>query len=625
MAPSPLLTGLRLLAVALAALALQAATQWTAAALAPHPGLGPPWFEVLGFRAYPPWRLFEWWLAYGSEAPTVFRRAGILAASGGVACALLSLALPFLRETGGKASTAYGSARWANRREVRRAGLLAGTGVVLGRLGRRHLLHDGPEHVMAFAPTRSGKGVGLVVPTLLTWPGSAIVHDIKGENWNLTAGWRARFSHCIRFDPTDPASSHFNPLLEIRRGPFEVRDAQNVADILVDPDGSLARRTHWDLTAHSLLVGAILHVLHAGREKTLAGVAELLSDPETPFATTLRRMMATRHLDHGPHPVVAQTAREVLDKSPPERSAVLSTALSFLSLYRDPLMARLTRRSDWRIRDLVDAPDPVSLYLAVPPSDLSRTRPFIRLLVNQIGRRLTERLEEDGTEGSRRRLLLMLDEFPALGRLDSFETSLAFMAGYGIRAFLVAQSLNQVAKAYGENNAILDNCHVRIAFAANDERTARRVSDAAGTATESRTHRTLAGKRLGAWLDRTSVSRVEGARQLLTPGEVMQLGADEEVVFVSGCPPVRARKVRFHEEPDLARRRLPPPSGAASSLPETDPDDWTGRPLPPVPDVAPASPGKPPEAEVPGAAKPEVNERLFLELGELPGLAAEEE
>lgn len=616
MHPSPLLLGARLLAVGLAALSLQAATQWAAWALAHHPALGPAWFEFLGFRAYHPWRLFEWWLAHEAGAPSVFRRAGLLAASGGVAGGIAALALPLLRERG--RSTAYGSARWASRREARRAGLLARRGVVLGRLGRRYLLHDGPEHVMAFAPTRSGKGVGLVVPTLLTWPGSAIVHDIKGENWDLTAGWRARFSHCIRFDPTDPASARFNPLLEIRRGPFEVRDAQNVADMLVDPDGSLARRTHWDLTAHSLLVGAILHVLHAEEERTLARVAGLLSDPGRPFAATLRRMMATPHLGSAPHPVVAQTAREVLDKAPPERSAVLSTALSFLALYRDPLMARLTRRSDWRIRDLVDAPDPVSLYLAVPPSDLARTRPFVRLLLSQIGRRLTERLEGGGAGEARRPLLLMLDEFPALGRLDSFEASLAFMAGYGIRAFLVAQSLNQVAKAYGENNAILDNCHVRIAFAANDERTARRVSDAAGTATESRVHRSFAGRRLGAWLDRTTVSRVEGARQLLTPGEAMQLGADEEVVFASGCPPVRARKVRYHEDRALARRRLPPPPGSASSLPRARPDDWTGLPLPPAPDAAAPAP-----EEDGGPAPPpgEAHERLFLDLGELPGPA----
>jgi type IV secretion system protein VirD4 len=372
-----------------------------------------------------------------------------------------------------KSITTYGSARWATKNEIRRAGLFHADGVVLARFGHEYLRHDGPEHVLCFAPTRSGKGVGLVVPTLLTWPGSAIVHDIKGENWQLTAGWRARYGRVLLFDPTNPLSAAYNPLLEVRRGDTEVRDVQNVADILVDPEGALERRNHWEKTSHSLLVGAILHVLYAERDKTLAGVANFLSDPKRPIETTLRAMMTTRHLGDRPHRVVASAARELLNKSENERSGVLSTAMSFLGLYRDPVVAAVTSRCDWRIVDLVSAKRPVTLYLVVPPSDISRTKPLVRLMLNQIGRRLTEEL---GIRGHR--MLLMLDEFPALGRLDFFESVLAFMAGYGLKAFLIAQSLNQIEKAYGANHSILDNCHVRVAFATNDERTARRVSDA---------------------------------------------------------------------------------------------------------------------------------------------------
>ena len=310
----------------------------------------------------------------------------------------------------------------------------------------------------------------MVVPTLLTWPGSAIVHDIKGENWNLTAGWRARFGQVLLFDPTNAQSSAYNPLLdlEVRRGEAEVRDVQNVADILVDPEGALERRNHWEKTSHSLLVGAILHVLYAERDKTLAGVANFLSDPRRPIEATLLSMMATRHLGNRPHPVVASAARELLNKSENERSGVLSTAMSFLGLYRDPVVAKVTARCDWRIADLVSVDVPATLYLVVPPSDISRTKPLVRLILNQIGRRLTEEL---GSRIQRPRILLMLDEFPALGRLDFFESALAFMAGYGLKAFLIAQSLNQIEKAYGPNNAILDNCHVRVSFATNDERT----------------------------------------------------------------------------------------------------------------------------------------------------------
>ncbi len=294
--------------------------------------------------------------------------------------------------------------------------------------------------------------------------------------------------------------------------------------MLVDPEGSIEKRNHWEKTSHSLLVGAILHILYAGQDRTLCGVANFLSDPAHPFDHTLRLMMTTAHLGRqGVHPVVASSAREVLNKSENERSGVLSTAMSFLGLYRDPTIAAVTSRCDWRIADLISAEHPVSLYLVVPPSDISRTKPLIRLILNQIGRRLTESL--DGSDGIARKhkLLLMLDEFPALGRLDFFESALAFMAGYGLRAFLIAQSLNQIEKAYGPNNAILDNCHVRVAFASNDERTAKRISDALGAATELRAQKNYAGHRLSPWLGHLMVSRQETARQLLTPGEVMQL------------------------------------------------------------------------------------------------------
>src|SRR6201991_892643 len=208
--------------------------------------------------------------------------------------------------------------------------------------------------------------------------------------------------------------------------------------------------------------------------------------------------------------------------------------MSFLGLYRDPTVAAVTSRCDWRIADLVEGKSPLSLYLVVPPSDISRTKPLVRLVLNQIGRRLTEHLHADNKTG-RHKLLMMLDEFPALGRLDFFETSLAFMAGYGVRAFLIAQSLNQIEKAYGEYNSILDNCHVRIAFASNDERTAKRISDALGTATEQRAMRNYAGHRLSPWLAHVMVSRQETSRPLLTPGEVMQLASGDELVLVSGA------------------------------------------------------------------------------------------
>ncbi|CAM3958438.1 Conjugal transfer protein TraG [Bordetella tumbae] len=563
-----------------------AATQWTAAALDYQLRLGAPWFAAFDTPVYYPWRLFEWWFFYGAYAPKTFDVGGAIAGGSGLLAVVVAIAMSVWRSRQSKLVTTYGSARWAQMADIRKAGLDKPAGVFLGAYRGQYLRHEGPEHVLTFAPTRSGKGVGLVVPTLLSWPASAVIHDIKGENWQITAGWRSRFSHCLPFNPTDAKSAAYNPLLEVRRGVHEVRDVQNIADILVDPEGALERRNHWEKTSHALLVGAILHVLYAGTDKTLRGVANFLSDPACPFELTLHRMMTTCHLGDAPHPVVASAAREVLNKSENERSGVLSTAMSFLGLYRDPTVAEVTSRCDWRIADLIAAESPVSLYLVVPPSDISRTKPLVRLILNQIGRRLTESL--DGSDGIARRhkLLLMLDEFPALGRLDFFETALAFMAGYGIRSFLIAQSLNQIDKAYGQNHSILDNCHVRVTFATNDERTAKRISETLGTATELRAQRNYAGHRLAPWLGHLMVSRQETARPLLTPGEVMQLPPTEAVVMVSSLPPIKAKKLRYYADANFKRRVLPPPvlaQGRYADAPPSRPDDWHGLAMPAIP------------------------------------------
>jgi len=571
------------------------ATQYVAWSLGYQAQLGPPWFVLFGAPVYYPPAIFWWWYFYEAYAPPIFAKGGIIAASGGFIAIATAIGMSVWRAREAKNVATYGSARWAEKSEIKAAGLLDPDGVVLGRYDKEYLRHDGPEHVLCFAPTRSGKGVGLVVPSLLTWPGSAVVHDIKGENWQLTSGFRSQHGRVLLFDPTNPKSSAYNPLLEVRRGEWEVRDVQNIADILVDPEGSLDKRNHWEKTSHSLLVGAILHVLYAEKEKTLAGVANFLSDPKRPVESTLRDMMKTAHLgEAGPHPVVASAARELLNKSDNERSGVLSTAMSFLGLYRDPVVAEVTRRCDWRISDLVGRGQPVTLYLVVPPSDINRTKPLIRLLLNQIGRRLTEDLQANT---DRHRLLLMLDEFPALGRLDFFESALAFMAGYGLKAFLIAQSLNQIEKAYGPNNSILDNCHVRVSFATNDERTAKRVSDSLGTATEMKAMKNYAGHRLSPWLGHLMVSRSETARQLLTPGEIMQLPPAEEIVMVAGIPPIRAKKARYYEDARFSERLLPSPD---LKRPEgSRADDWTSLPTPARPGSSDAAPSQQAEDEDP--------------------------
>lgn len=616
--------------------ALAISTAYVASTLGYQPQLGPPAVTVSGARLYWPWAWLTWDYEYSAYAPAVFRVARVVTGvTAGATFLPLLLAILVLRQR--RPSTSHGSARWASDAELAMAGLLApptknpppqvvlcqtanarftptpGPSGLVWKMSRpgRLVTHGGPEHVMVFAPTRSGKGVGTVIPTLLSWSGSVVAYDIKKELWTLTSGWRRKFSHCLRFEPTSSDSVRFNPLYEIRKGDNEVRDAQNVADILVDPNGSTTTRDHWQATAHTLLVGAILHVLYAEPDKSLRGVATFLSDPSRPLVEALKRMMTMNHLPAGPHPYVAQCAREMLDKSDNELSGVVSTAKTCLALYNDPVIARNTSASDFRIADLMNRDRPVSLYLVMPPSDIDRIRPLIRLLLNQFGRRLTERMDFGPTKAYRHQLLLLLDEFPSLGKLAFFEVQLAFLAGYGIKAMLIAQSLNQLEQAYGQNNAILDNCHVRMTYTANDEKTARRISDLIGQSTHTKRQRSFSGGIFG----RVTESEQEHARPLLTPDEILRLPGDEAIVLVGGNPPYKAKKVMHYQDPRFRdRAALPPPGAPREQARELfrmrNPSDWEA--LPPLSSPALAPVGSPPGYAALAAIPPSIPSGSWL-------------
>ena len=541
-----------------------AATQWLGSQFNYDSSLGEPLFRTAKCPIYAPWMVFIWGRILAAEYPAVISRAYTFVAMGGVVGVLSIIFLNLWREKGRTSANVFGSAIWGGHQDLKRLGLLNGNGIFLGQLpDGRYLRHDGPEHYAVIAPTRSGKGAGVVVPTLLSWKESALIYDLKEENWRITAGRRSQFSHVIYFNPNSRDSAHFNPLLEVRKGILEVRDVQNIADMIVDPDGS-GFSDHWIKTGHSLLVATILHLLYAGRneEKSLSGAAAFLSRAEKTLSETLNEMREFPHLrgpngePMGTHPVVAAAARDMLNKAENERSGVLSTAMSFLTLYRDPIVAENTRDSDFRISDLVRGEKPLSLYLVVPPSDINRLRPLIRLVVNQICKKLTEELNPVGRQY---RLLLMLDEFPALGRLDFFENALGFIAGYGLKAMLISQSINQVRKVYGERNSILDNTHVRLFYAPNTVETAEYISKSLGQTTISFKTRSESGQKGSPFFTGKNVSTHFSARPLMTSGEVMELGAQEALLFIGGEKPLRCNKVRYFEDDSFRPLLYPAP------------------------------------------------------------------
>jgi type IV secretion system protein VirD4 len=499
---------------------------------------------------------------------------------------------------------------------------------------------------LAFAPTRSGKGVGLVIPSLLRWADSVLVYDLKGENMALTSGWRAKElgSIIIRLDPSDPdafeheTSGTFNPLEELpldydhrtppkdkknwppmeRVGSGETAAVQNLVSMIVDPDGK-GLDDHWSKTSHSLIVGCITHLLYAGKRDgkipCLADVAEEFTRPGVPWRQNIEGWQTYPHLgmtEHGPviHPVVLNAAQEMLNRDDREASSVLSTAISYLTLYRDPVVARNTSQSSFHIKDLMNDDRPVSLYFVVKPVDKDRLRPFVRLFITQVIRRLADEMKfKDGQQikNYKHRLLLMLDEFPSLGRLQIFEEAIGFIAGYGLKVYLITQDISQLHKIYGREDVISSNCHVQIAYATSNIETAKHLSEASGVTTIIKEAESVSGDR-GSLLKRNvSVGLQEISRPLLTVDECMRLrGAEKDaegkilvpgdmLIFVAGHPAVYGKQMLFFLDSELSRRAaLPVPERSGRTVPKRKTEDVLRVPLP----GESGDPDEPSEAEL---------------------------
>ncbi len=574
----------------------QSATQVFAHTFDYQAALGPNFLCL-----YTPWSIAQWFHAWYDKYPEQLVASvsvGILVASAGLLASLVWRIIS--SNTSVPSEFMHGSARWAGIKDIKTAGLLFDNGstkppfVYVGawrdRSGKLHYLrHSGPEHVLTYAPTRSGKGVGLVVPTLLAWPKSCVVTDLKGELWAMTAGWRKNHANntVLRFEPASAEGCvKWNPLEEVRLGTeYEVADVQNLAHLIVDPDGK-GLVSHWQKTSFALLVGVILHALYKARNEgaptaTLPGVDLMLSDPERPVDDLWREMSSCCHAEGVNHPAVGSAARDQMDRPEEEAGSVLSTAKSYLSLYRDPVVARNVSSSEFKIRDLMHREKPVSLYIVTQPNDKSRLRPLVRIMIVMIFRILADKIEfVDGKSKAhyKHRLLMMLDEFPALGKLEIFQEALAFVAGYGIKCYLICQDLNQLKSrdiGYGPDETVTSNCHVQNAYPPNRIETAEHLSRLTGQTTIVKESITTSGNRIAMMLGRVSKTHSEVQRPLLTPDECIRMpgplkNENDEIVkpgamivYVAGYPAIYGEQPLFFQDPTfLARSKVPPPAAS---------------------------------------------------------------
>ncbi|HHE3601789.1 type IV secretory system conjugative DNA transfer family protein [Pasteurella multocida] len=572
-------------------LGFSVATQWAAYKFGFHPILGA---NVGGF--YSPHKIIEWYFAWNESYKNLFMQSisiGFLT----TVILVIFLAIYAVAQSNSSKAKAneflHGSAEWASEKDIKAAGLLEGNGVYVGgwkdEKGNFHYLrHNGPEHVLTFAPTRSGKGVGLVLPTLLSWSHSAFISDLKGELYALTSGWRKNYGNnkILRFEPAAlQGCARWNPVDEIRvDSEYEIADVQNLATLVVDPDGK-GLKDHWQKTSYMLLVGLILHVIYKSRTDgsvtaSLAGIDALLADPkyasedEKKAMTTLwNEMLHNLHIDNlKAHPVVSAAGKDMLDKPEEEGGSVLSTLKTYLSLYRDPIVAKNTNKSDFKLKQLMNFSEPVSLYAIAQPVDKERLKPLMRIMVNMVIRLNAADMEFKkgrAVANYKHRLLMMLDEFPSLGKLEILQESLAFLAGYGIKAYLICQDTTQLRSretGYGPEESITSNCHVQIAYQPNRLETAEYLSKMTGITTVTKEKITTSGKRISVMDNQVSRSIEEVSRPLMTADEVQRMPGPKKdldggivesgdmLVFVTGYPAIYGKQPLYFQDPVFQKR-----------------------------------------------------------------------
>lgn len=494
-----------------------------------------------------------------------------------------------------------------------------------------YLRDNSNKHLAVIAPTRSGKGVGLIVPTLLGgWKESVIVNDIKSENWGITAGYRkVKMGHTvIKFEPTatDGSSARWNPLEEIPIGTAEeISSAQNLAAILADYEGK-GKPDHWTANAANVIMAVLLHLKYAHYADpknyptlpNLYSVASFMKANTTTlddkavaksFLDTLKDLInyqeedvkrSTKVFEHVPesgikirewnknkgcyeerlftpedlrriypdaqslrdmpnvHPIIYQAFTEICSKAENEGASIISTANTALKEYLDPVLAQNTSVSDFCVDDLMNYKKPVSLYLVTPPSDLLRLAPIFRLffemMVRHHAKSIGTYVNGQAKTNYKHKCLFLMDEFSSLGNLQSFAATLSYIAGYGMKVFLINQGLPQINGIYGKDNQILMNCHLQIFYAPNDNDTAKYAEQLVGNATIT----TESVTDSGGFIPKKTYTQNAQARALMTSDEIKRLG-DREIISASGFPPVLLDKVKYYENNYFRKRLLSAP------------------------------------------------------------------
>lgn len=527
-------------------------------------------FKIGDIKIYNPFVFVVWYMRYKDNSPrSVFfaLRAAKLAF---LTTSFITLGVVLRTK---EAKDPHGSARWATFLEVYKKKILFRQykdGVILGRLklfGRfaYTIIENLDTHIILIAKSRSGKGTGVIVPTMLNWLGSMFVLDIKGENFQRSSAYRQKSMNnkILRISPYSPENStHYNPLAEIRVGTvYEVRDAEIIAEILSAPasDRMDANSEHFITAGKSLFNGLFLYVLYKNRNASLADVYDVLTDTSAPFRDRAEEIMNetfdgyeetikniykdTYNLDEyesGIHPVIAAEMAAFLNKPEKEAGSVVSTALTKLNLFKDPIVRGNMSKSDFKMEDIMDYKDPVSVYMCAKEEELKVLAPIIRIFLTQLLGVSTRKLKH------KHKLLLLLDEFPAFGRVPLLEDGLGYLAQYKIKVLVIAQTLNQISKVYGEKNNIIAGCATGVYYAPSqtDEATQKYISNILG----SKTIKTKSSSFKQTNSFDGNVTFNKAGKKLLNPDETATIGEDKAIIVTTKLRPVMATKIEFFNE-----------------------------------------------------------------------------
>ena len=466
----------------------------------------------------------------------------------------------------------HGSARFATTKEVIDAGLLGGSGIILGKLNGRFLTLAGKQSVLLSAPTRSGKGSGVVVPNLLAWQDSVVVVDIKGENYAITAGFRAAHGQAVfAWAPfaEDARSHRWNPLSYIRTADRHVvGDTLAIAQILypTDTKGS-GTEGFFNDTARNLFLGLALYLVDTPElPRTMGEILRQSSGQGQPVKKHLEAILKDRHDSDRPlSDACIDALMRFLSTSENTLSSILATLNAPLTVFSDPLVDAATSGDDFSVLDV--RRKRMSVYVCIPPNRLLDARVLLNLFFSQVVNLNTSELPEQNP-ALKHQCLLVLDEFTALGRVNVLSAAVGYLAGYNLRLLTVIQAVSQLDAVYGQFEArtFATNHALQVLYAPREQRDANEYSEMLGTFTqkeESKGRSTSSGAKGGG----TSQSRNESSqrRSLLLPQEFRELGADREVLVVENCKPIRADKIRYYTDPVFTARLMAPPA-----LPELD-------------------------------------------------------